>query len=68
MNRLVCSPAEAAEALATSPNKVRELLEHGDIPAYKEGRNYKIPITLLESYIVERAFTETERRKNVEEK
>lgn len=64
MERLICTPAEAAEALATRPSKVRELLDHGDIPAYKEGRNYKIPIKLLENYIAERAYKETEERRN----
>lgn len=67
MKRMICTPVEAAEALATRPAKVRELLDRGEIPAYKEGRNYKIPIVLLEDYIVERAQKETkERRENGE--
>ena len=63
MDRLICTPQEAAEALATRPAKVRELLDRGEIPAYKEGRNYKIPIVLLEEYIVTRAHKETEERR-----
>ena len=64
MKRLVCTPAEAAEALVTSPDKVRELIQSGEIPAYREGRNFKIVISLLQVYIEERAMGETERRKN----
>lgn len=64
MKRMICTPVEAAEALATRPAKVRELLDRGDIPSYKEGRNYKIPIVLLEEYIVARALKETEERRN----
>lgn len=67
MDRLVCTPQQAAEALATRPSKVRELLDRGEIPSYREGRNYKIPISLLEEYVVTRAWKETdERRKNGE--
>lgn len=64
MKRLVCTPAEAAEALVTSPDKVRELIQTGELPAYREGRNFKIVISLLQEYIEERAINETERRKN----
>lgn len=63
MKRLVCTPAEAAEALVTSPDKVRELIQNGELPAYREGRNFKIVISLLEEYIEERAFKETEERR-----
>ena len=64
IKRLVCTPAEAAKALATSPNKVHELLERGEIPAYREGRNYKIVISLLQDYIEERAINESKERRN----
>ena len=64
MERLVCTPAEAAEALATSPSKVRELISTGELKAYREGKNFKIVITQLREYIETRATEETERRKN----
>ena len=64
MERLVCTPAEAAEALATSPSKVRELIANGELKAYREGKNFKIVITQLREYIETRATEETERRKN----
>ena len=72
MQRMVCTPMEASKALATSPDTIRELIQSGEIPAYKQGRNYKIPVRLLENYIAERAIKETkvrrleERRKNGE--
>ena len=66
MDRLICTPAEAAEALVTSPDKVRELIQSGELPAYREGRNFKIVISQLHEYIQNRATEETERRKNGE--
>ena len=66
MDRLICTPAEAAQALVTSPDKVRSLIECGEIPAYREGRNYKIVISQLEEYIRSRAERETEGRKHGE--
>ena len=64
MERLICTPQEAAEALVTSPDKVRELIAKGEIPAYREGTHYKIVISQLHEYIRARANEETERRKN----
>lgn len=61
--KLVLSASEVAEAMATTPNEVQRLLESGDLPAYKQGKNWKIPITLLEKYIEERAIAEAEKRK-----
>lgn len=63
MKRLVCTPAEAAEALVTSPDKIRELIQSGELPAYREGRNFKIVISLLQEYIEERAGRETKERR-----
>lgn len=50
--------------LGTSPNRIRELVMAGDIPAYRDGRNWSIPVRLLESYVITRAMKETERRRD----
>lgn len=63
MERLVLTPSEAAKALVTSPDKVRELIQSGELPAYRQGRNFKVPISLLEEYIANRAIKETEARR-----
>ena len=64
MERIVVTPAEAAEALATSKNKVLELLETGMLPAIKVGRNWKIPETLLHRFIEEQAVKEALKRRD----
>lgn len=64
MKKLVISASECASLLATTPNKVQKLLMSGDLPAYKDGRNWKIPIKLLEQYVVEKAIAEAKERKN----
>lgn len=64
MEKLVCTPEEAAKALVTSPDKVRELIKRGELPAYQQGTHFKIPISLLSDYIERRAVEESERRKN----
>ena len=61
--RLVISATEAAKVLCTTPNKVQQMLASGELPAYREGKNWKIPISLLEKYVEDRALAETEKRK-----
>ena len=63
MDRIVLTPAEAANALATTKSKVHELLETGQLPAYRDGKNWKIPETLLLRYIEERAEREAMERR-----
>ena len=68
MDKIVITAAEAAKALATSPNTVKELLETGQLPAYRDGRNWSIPISLLHEYVESRARAESqERRKQCQE-
>ena len=64
MERLVVTPAEAAEMLATSPNKIYLLLESGELPAYRQGSYWKIPVATLSAYIVEKAINESEERRS----
>jgi excisionase family DNA binding protein len=65
MEKLVCTPNEAAKALGTSPDEIRRLIYIGEIPAYKNGTHYKIVISMLKDYIQSKAIKETaERRRN----
>ena len=63
MEKLILTAEEAAKVLGTRSDTVRTLLKDGEIPAYREGKNWKIPRTLLEKYVEERAMKDTERRK-----
>lgn len=65
--RMVISATEAAEILATRQERVLELLYAGEIPAYREGRNWKIPLTALEEYVAERSAAEARARREARE-
>lgn len=66
MERLVVTPDEAAEMLVTSPVQVRKWIHEGRLPAYRTGKNWKIVITHLQTFIEQLALEDTERRmKNV---
>lgn len=55
MEKLVVSPVEAARLLATRPDTIRKLCEAGEISHYKVGRNIKIPVKILEEYVINKA-------------
>ena len=63
MNRIIVTATEAAQILGTRPNNIQALLEAGVIPAYKVGRNWKIPYTLLQKYAEDRAIEEAKERR-----
>ena len=68
MKALVVSATEASRLLATDPHTVLEMLDRGELPGYREGRNWKIPLKLLDAYVEDRALKESrERRKIYEE-
>lgn len=68
MKVLVVSATEASRLLATDPHTVLEMLDRGELPGYREGRNWKIPLKLLDAYVEDRAMKESrERRKIYEE-
>lgn len=68
MKALVVSATEAARMLATDIHTVLEKLDRGEIHAYREGRNWKVPVKSLETYVDERSTKESrERRKIYEE-
>ena len=64
METMIVRTAEAAELLATSPNRILELIKDGEIPAFRDGRCWSIPRTLLQEYVETKAKEEAERRKN----
>lgn len=64
MEKLVVSLNEARKMLCTSPNTVQELIETGQIEAYKDGKRWKISIESLKKYVDGRARAERLRREN----
>ena len=60
---LVVSAIEAAEMLRTGVHVVYPLIERGEIPAYRVGCNWKVPITKLQQYVEERAEAEAYERR-----
>ena len=65
MNALVVSAAEAATMLKLSKSQALAELEAGNIEAYRDGRNWKIPIVKLEQYVVRRAEEEARERRQL---
>lgn len=66
--RLVIPASEAAKLLGTDNNVVQKMLERGEIPAYREGRNWKIPVDLLKATVENRAIKEAQERRRLYEK
>ena len=60
---LVLSAREAAVELKMRTADVLRLLEVGEIPAYKIGRNWKIPKSVLEEYVRRRSFEKVQDKK-----
>ena len=66
---LVLSASKTAKELGIRTEKMLELLKRGDIVAYRDGRNWKVPVKEIEKYIKKRAAIETaERRKEWQQK
>ena len=65
---LVVSAIEAAEMLRTGVHVVYPLIERGEIPAYRVGCNWKVPITKLQQYVEERAEAEAYERRMAAQK
>ena len=62
---LVLTAAETAKALRERPERVKEKLETGEIPAYREGREWKIPVSLLKASIEHKALEEAKVRRQI---
>lgn len=67
MNQLIVSATEASKLMQTDRHTVLELLDRGELPGYREGRNWKIPLRLLNAYIENRAIKESKERRKVHE-
>lgn len=63
MDKITLSAAEAAEYIGISDKKMCELLDQGDIPAARFGRNWKIVRKQLDAWIEDRAIRETKERR-----
>lgn len=64
---LIVSAAEAAKLLKTDTHTVHRKLRTGEIPAYREGTNWKIPIDLLKATIESKAIEEARERRRIYE-
>lgn len=65
---LVVSAIEAAEMLRTGVHVVYPLIERGEIPAYRVGCNWKIPVDLLKATVENKAIKEAQERRRLHEK
>ena len=54
MNPLIVSKNEASKMMKISPNRMLELLESGEISAYKDNGRWRVPVKSLEDYIERR--------------
>ena len=63
MNRLIIDVEETSGLLRCRKAEVYELLESGELPAYREGSRWKIPLSTLERYVEERAISEARARR-----
>ena len=58
---------EAAKVLRVSKSAVQRMLQEGEIPAYREGRCWKIPYKLLLTTMEHKAIVEAQERKKLAE-
>lgn len=64
--KLNVSMVEAAKMLGIRTDRMQALVESGDIPAWREGRNWKIPVNLLKEWNGLKAIEESEERRRHE--
>lgn len=62
MEKLTLSATETAKLLGISKETTLRLLDFGDIPAIRIGRNWKVPVRSLEEWLIERAKAEAKER------
>lgn len=60
---LTCTPREAAARLGLGRDAVYFLCRSGQLPAYRLGRSYKIPVAQLESWLAEQVAQDTAKRR-----
>ena len=64
MDKLVVSPREAARALDVSNSKAYELIETGELPAYRMGNGWKVSVADLKKYVTDKANAEANERRS----
>ena len=67
MGAYVVSAREASKLLNMSLERTLEWLDRGELPGYRVETRWKIPVQLLQSYVIERAEREAEERRKVYE-
>ena len=61
--KMLISASETAQRLGISLETTLRLLEFGEIPAIRFGRNWKVPIRVLDEWVIERAKAEAKERR-----
>lgn len=64
---LIVTASDAAKLLKTSQAEMLRMVQTGEVPAYREGKNWKIPLSLLKTTIENRAIEEAKERKRIYE-
>jgi excisionase family DNA binding protein len=67
MEILVYRPEEVSKVLKIGIPTVMDKLHNGEIPAYKDGASWKIPVKTLEEYVIDKALEETKARRKTNE-
>ena len=65
MDALNVSMAEAAKLIAVKATFMQELLDAGEVDAWRDGRNWKIPVSSLMKWNEERAAKEARERREM---
>ena len=63
MEKMTISASETARRLGISKESTLRMLELGDIPAIRMGRNWLVPIKALDEWLMEKAKTEAKERR-----
>ncbi len=64
---LIVTASDAAKLLKTSQAEMLRMVQTGEVPAYREGANWKIPIDLLKATIESKAIEEARERRRIYE-
>lgn len=65
MEKLILTPDEARNMLQENTSTIYRMLKSGEIPAYRSGNNWKIPLKTLERYIENKALNEAKVRREM---
>ena len=64
MESVVYTPSDVSKLLRIRVATVYELIECGDLPAIRIGKNYKIPKVAFDEWVVNRTMEQREERKH----